>query len=125
MSEEALLLSLLRDFRLSQYVKERASRTQSESLLSDFAEAKPFFERQLKEHVERAKSVNSFTGSFERSAFRGKASKIEQAEYRAKLCLSFVEAPPIFEAKPQRTPEPQIRMAASIQFRNFCIISLL
>jgi hypothetical protein len=30
-------------------------------------------------------------------------SKIEQAEYRAKLCLSFVEAPPIFEAKPQRT----------------------
>ena len=30
-------------------------------------------------------------------------SKIEQAEYRAKLCLSFVKAPPIFEAKPQRT----------------------
>ena len=26
--------------------------------------------------------------------------KIEQAEYRAKLCLSYVEAPPIFEAKP-------------------------
>jgi hypothetical protein len=30
--------------RLSQYVKERASRKQSESLLSDFAEAKSFFE---------------------------------------------------------------------------------
>lgn len=29
----------------------------------------------VKEHVERVKSVNSFTGSFERSAFRGKASK--------------------------------------------------
>ena len=27
-------------------------------------------------------------------------SKIVQAEYRAKLCLSYVEAPPIFEAKP-------------------------
>jgi hypothetical protein len=31
----------------------------------------------VKEHVERAKSVNSFTGSFERSAFRGEASKID------------------------------------------------
>ena len=30
-------------------------------------------------------------------------SKDVQAEYRAKLCLSFVEAPPFFEAKPQRS----------------------
>ena len=30
-------------------------------------------------------------------------SKIALAENRAKLCLSFVEAPPVFEAKPQRT----------------------
>jgi len=41
-------------------------------------------------------------------------SKIEQAEYRAKLCLSFVEAPPIFEAKPQRT---------LFSHRGFCFVA--
>ena len=37
------------------------------------------------------------------ACYRRDARKNVQAEYRAKLCLSYVEAKPFFEAKPQRS----------------------